>query len=63
MLCADRFIVTAFNKSPITDCICDLFRPGGARCTEAGCANLARLILRYADLGVRPISHAMLFLI
>jgi hypothetical protein len=28
-----------------------------ARCTEAGCANLGRLILRYADAGGRPISN------
>jgi hypothetical protein len=27
------------------------------RCTEAGCRNLARLILRYADTGGRPMSN------
>jgi hypothetical protein len=29
-----------------------------ARCTEAGCANLGRLILRYADAGGRPMSNS-----
>ena len=29
-----------------------------ARCTEAGCANLGRLTLRYADAGDRPMSNA-----
>jgi len=28
-----------------------------ARCTEAGCGNLARLSLRYADAGGRPIIN------
>jgi len=28
-----------------------------ARCTEADCANLARLILRYADAGGRPMEE------
>jgi hypothetical protein len=28
-----------------------------ARCTEAGCKNLGRMILRYADAGGRPISN------
>src|ERR1700675_2390373 len=28
-----------------------------ARCTEAGCGNLARLGLRHADTGGRPIAH------
>ena len=31
-----------------------------ARCTEAGCKNLARLGLRYADAGGRPIAHPVL---
>ena len=31
-----------------------------ARCTEAGRANLGRLILRYADAGGRPISNSEL---
>jgi hypothetical protein len=31
-----------------------------ARCTEAGCGNLARLGLRHADAGGRPISHPVL---
>ena len=29
-----------------------------ARCTEPGCANLGRLILRFADAGGRPMSNA-----
>ncbi len=29
-----------------------------ARCTEAGCGNLARLGLRYADAGGRPFSNS-----
>jgi hypothetical protein len=29
-----------------------------APCTEAGCANLGRLILRHADAGGRPMSNA-----
>jgi hypothetical protein len=29
-----------------------------ARCTEAGCGNLARLGFRYADTGGRPMSNA-----
>ena len=29
-----------------------------ARCTEAGCRNLARLLLRHADAGGRPMSNA-----
>jgi len=29
-----------------------------ARCTEAGCKNLGRLILRYADAGGRPMNNA-----
>jgi hypothetical protein len=29
-----------------------------ARCTRAGCANLGRLILRYADAGGRPMSNS-----
>jgi len=33
-----------------------------ARCTEAGCTNLGRLILRYADAGGRPTSHPVLCL-
>ena len=33
-------------------------RPAIARCTEAGCANLGRLILRYADTGGRPMSSS-----
>jgi hypothetical protein len=28
-----------------------------ARCTEAGCKNLGRMILRYADAGGRPMSN------
>jgi hypothetical protein len=28
-----------------------------ARCTEPGCANLGRLILRYADAGGRPVNN------
>jgi hypothetical protein len=32
-----------------------------ARCTEAGCGNLARLGLRYADAGGRPIAHLVLW--
>jgi hypothetical protein len=28
-----------------------------ARCTEAGCGNLARLGLRYADAGGRPMTN------
>jgi hypothetical protein len=28
-----------------------------ARCTEPGCANLRRLILRYADAGGRPMNN------
>lgn len=28
------------------------------RCTEAGCPNLGRLILRYADAGGRPMSNS-----
>jgi hypothetical protein len=28
-----------------------------ARCTESGCRNLGRLILRYADAGGRPMSN------
>jgi hypothetical protein len=28
-----------------------------ARCTEAGCASLGRLILRYADAGGRPMTN------
>jgi hypothetical protein len=31
-----------------------------ARCAEAGCKNLARQLLRYADAGGRPISHPVL---
>jgi hypothetical protein len=31
-----------------------------ARCTEAGCKNLARLGLRYADAGGRAMSHPVL---
>jgi hypothetical protein len=31
-----------------------------ARCTDAGCGNLARLGLRYADVGGRPIAHKVL---
>jgi hypothetical protein len=31
-----------------------------ARCTEPGCRNLGRLILRYADAGGRPMSNAEL---
>jgi hypothetical protein len=29
-----------------------------ARCTEAGCKSLGRMILRYANAGGRPISNA-----
>jgi hypothetical protein len=29
-----------------------------ARCTEAGCKNLGRMILRYADAGGRPMNNA-----
>jgi hypothetical protein len=29
-----------------------------ARCTEPGCRNLARLILRHADAGGRPVTNA-----
>jgi hypothetical protein len=29
-----------------------------ARCTERGCRNLGRMILRYADAGGRPMSNA-----
>ena len=29
----------------------------GARCTEQGCGNLGRVILRYADGGGRPLSN------
>jgi hypothetical protein len=29
-----------------------------ARCTEPGCRNLGRLILRYADAGGRPMSNS-----
>jgi hypothetical protein len=28
------------------------------RCTEPGCKNLGRLLLRYADVGRRPMSNA-----
>jgi hypothetical protein len=28
-----------------------------ARCTELGCGNLARAVLRYADRGGRPLSN------
>jgi hypothetical protein len=28
-----------------------------ARCTEAGCSNLGRLQMIYADAGGRPIAH------
>lgn len=28
-----------------------------ARCTERGCDNLARVILRYANVGGRPLSN------
>jgi hypothetical protein len=28
-----------------------------ARCTESACGNLARLVLRHADAGGRPISN------
>jgi hypothetical protein len=28
-----------------------------ARCTEAGCKNLGRLLMIYADAGGRPMSH------
>jgi hypothetical protein len=31
-----------------------------ARCTETGCRNLGRMILRYADAGGRPTSHPVL---
>jgi hypothetical protein len=30
------------------------------RCTEHGCRNLGRLLLRYADAGGRPRSHPLL---
>jgi hypothetical protein len=33
-----------------------------ARCTEAGCRNLARLGLRYADAGGLPIDHPVVCL-
>jgi hypothetical protein len=29
-----------------------------AQCTEAGCKNLGRMILRYADAGGRPMSNS-----
>ena len=29
-----------------------------ARCTDAGCASLGRLISRYADVGGRPMSNS-----
>ena len=29
-----------------------------ARCNEAGCKNLGRMILRYADAGGRPMSNS-----
>jgi hypothetical protein len=29
-----------------------------ARCTEAGCKNLGRMILRHADAGGRPMSNS-----
>jgi hypothetical protein len=29
-----------------------------ARCTEPGCGNLGRMILRYADAGGRPMSNS-----
>jgi hypothetical protein len=29
-----------------------------SRCTEPGCANLGRLILRYADAGGRPMNNS-----
>jgi hypothetical protein len=29
-----------------------------ARCAEAGCKNLGRMILRYADAGGRPMNNA-----
>ena len=31
-----------------------------ARCTEAGCKNLGRLLMIYADAGGRPIAHPAL---
>jgi len=31
-----------------------------ARCTEAGCKNLGRLLMIYADAGGRPISHPVI---
>jgi hypothetical protein len=33
-----------------------------ARCTEAGCTNLGRVILRYADAGGRPTNRPVLCL-
>jgi hypothetical protein len=31
-----------------------------ARCTEAGCKNVGRLLMIYADAGGRPIAHPVL---
>jgi len=31
-----------------------------ARCAEAGCNNLGRMLMIYADAGGRPISHPVL---
>jgi hypothetical protein len=31
-----------------------------ARCTEAGCKNLGRVLMIYADAGGRPIAHLVL---
>jgi hypothetical protein len=28
-----------------------------ARCTEAGCKNLGRMLMIYADAGGRPVGH------
>jgi hypothetical protein len=30
-----------------------------ARCSEAGCRNLGRLLMIYADAGGRPIAHSV----
>jgi hypothetical protein len=31
-----------------------------ARCTEAGCKNLGRMLMIYADAGGRPLSHPVI---
>ena len=32
-----------------------------ARCTEAGCKDLGRMLMIYADAGGRPIGHPVLY--